>query len=70
MAFTLPCSRLAPRLDKRSFWASLPGSGAGSGGWQELTGVSDPVALAGSYVMTEGSSELLLTLRAYNRWVV
>ena len=53
------------RLDKPSFWESLPGS---SSTWVDLTGPSDPVVLSGCYSVSGlGGNELLVTLRAYNR---
>lgn len=57
------------RLDKRTFWDSLlAGSGATSS-WQELTGPNDPLMLSGCYTLAnQGGSELLVSLRAYNRW--
>jgi hypothetical protein len=54
------------RLDKPSFWDSLPGGGYG---WVELTGPNDPVVLSARYALSGiGGQELLLTLKAYNRW--
>lgn len=57
------------RLDKRAFWQSLlPGSGDSSG-WEELTGPNDPIVLSGCYTLAKaGGAELLVSLRAYNRW--
>ncbi len=64
------------RLDQRSFWDSLQREADGgsiAGGmrlgcvWQELTGPSDPLALAGRYRGGSASGELVITLRAYNR---
>jgi hypothetical protein len=53
------------RLDKPSFWESLPGS---SSTWVELTGPSDPVVLSGRYSLCgQGGNELLVMLKAYNR---
>jgi len=53
------------RLDKPSFWESLPGS---SSTWVDLTGPSDPVVLSGCYSVSGlGGNELLVTLKAYNR---
>ncbi len=52
------------RLDKQSFWRDL------GGGWQEISGPSDPLLISALYVMSpDEPNTVLLHLKVLNRWV-
>jgi hypothetical protein len=51
------------RLDKQSFWRNL------GGGWQEISGPSDPLLISGLYAMSpDEPNTVLLHLKVLNRW--